>query len=203
MLLRKLNLIIAIVVTVIVTFVMSIVGATGGEITGGETNGETNSETTNKTNNKLSAESLPKYLYHGSKYEIQGQLEPRPSGVIDGEKAVFATNERWLALVFIPKHTDADLSIGFAQGIPYIMEMYDGAFDKLRDSGYIYKVSSDGFRSDPRLGMRHHEFINDDAVDIIESEHIGDVLAELKKTDVKFVSASDSEEFIKKYDIPV
>lgn len=140
--------------------------------------------------------------YHGSSALIKDYLLPHPAGVLNGASAVFATNTRWLALVFIPRHTDADLDIGFAAGIPYIAEQYAGAFKLLKASGYIYEVSPRGFHSDPQLGMQHHEFINPRKVRILRKEYVPDVLAALKKTEVNFIPFAKWPAFKKEYDIP-
>ena len=119
-------------------------------------------------------------LYHGSSHLIK-KLEPRPSRVIEGEEAVFATNSKVLATVFIPKWTDCDFQLGVHNNLIYAVENYPNAFDLLkvkneRDvGGYLYTVSSDGFQSDKRLGMRDHEFINKNKVDIQRTEIIEDV----------------------------
>lgn len=140
--------------------------------------------------------------YHGSSTLIKDYLLPHPSAVINGENAVFATNTHWLALVFIPRHTDADLDIGFADGIPYIAEKYAGAFKLLKASGYIYEVSTREFHSDPRLGMQHHEFINPQKVRILHQKFVPDIFGALKKTEVNFIPFAKWPAFKKKHDIP-
>lgn len=138
------------------------------------------------------------YYYHGSKHKIADYLEPRPSKVIEDEKAVFATNTRWLAIFFIVSPGDADIEVGFINNQPYIMEQWPGAFDKhLKDrTGYLYFVKKDQFHSDPRLGMKRHEFISDEKVKIEKTEIIDDVYDEIKKADVTMIDFSMKEEFI-------
>lgn len=126
-------------------------------------------------------------LYHGSSHLIK-TLEPRPSRVIDNEEAVFATPSKVLAAVFAPKWSDADMSMGFYKDKMYILEQYPEAFDLLKAKNshgigaYLYHVDSDGFESDHRLGMRKHEFINRNKVEIIKAEIIDDVYEYLKKS---------------------
>jgi hypothetical protein len=136
-------------------------------------------------------------LYHGSTHKIN-KLLPRPSKIIDNEHAVFATNKRWLALVFIAQATDRFLEIGFVGGKGYILEAEPDAFDVylVEKSGYIYTVNDDTFDSDPRLGMKNHEFISSNEVDIISTEHIPDIYEELKKEDVKLITWEMKEEWI-------
>lgn len=128
-----------------------------------------------------------KYYYHGSPYKITGDLIPKPSKVINNEEAVFATNQRWLALVFLSEHTNKDLSFGFLNGEPIIEEMYPGAMKILKASGYIYYVDPTDFTSDSRLGMRGHEFIQKKPVKILKTEYISDAWKELQNLPIKFV----------------
>jgi hypothetical protein len=128
---------------------------------------------------------LPKTLYHGSRNKIEdGWFQPRPSKVIDGEKAVFATNTKWMALAFASGLTHSQIDLGVAQGIPYMAEMYPGAFDLLKIPGYLYTVNSEGFESDPRLGMQGHEFIHRKPVRILQTEFIPNLLEALQKDHV-------------------
>lgn len=110
--------------------------------------------------------------------KIEGALLPMPSRVLDGERAVFATNRRWIALLNIVPFTGADLDYGYDEdGRAYIREMYPDAFSKLRLQrvGFIYTVASSGFHTDARLGMPGHEFISGEPVSIIGVEEIDDL----------------------------
>lgn len=65
------------------------------------------------------------FLFHSSLHKIEGGfLEPRPSGVISGESAVFAANKRFVSLMFLAKWTDLDLSFGSTGGIWFSVEQY-------------------------------------------------------------------------------
>ena len=123
------------------------------------------------------------------------RLEPRPSRVIDGEEAVFATQSKTLSIIFIPKWTDCDFQLGVHHNMIYAVENYPNAFDLLKTknahgvSGYIYTVDSDGFKSDERLGMKAHEFINKNPVDIVRTEIIEDAYEYLmNSTDISMVT---------------
>jgi hypothetical protein len=144
-------------------------------------------------------------MYHGSKHLI-AKLEPRPSRVIDGESAVFATNSRWLALVFIANATDANIEIGVigdnGRAIPYIAEASPDAFELLKIPGYIYTVSARGFKSDPRLGMRRHEFIKKSSAKILHTEKIPSVWDALQHEEVTLVLYRDRDAWNKKWAIP-
>jgi hypothetical protein len=123
---------------------------------------------------------VPDELYHGSSHKIS-KLEPRATRVLEGDKAVFATNSKVMAVIFIPKWTDCDFQLGVHDDRVYAIENYPKAFDLLKVkndygvAGYLYTVSSKGFESDERLGMRHHEFINKEEVDITRTELIDNV----------------------------
>jgi hypothetical protein len=145
-------------------------------------------------------------LYHGSKHALTA-LDPRPSRVIGGESAVFATNTRWLALVFIANATDANIECGVigdnGRSIPYIAEARAGAFELLKIPGHIYTVSARGFKSDPRLGMRRHEFIKRSSAKILHTETVKSVWDELRREPVTLVPYADRDAWNKKWDIPV
>lgn len=156
---------------------------------------------------------LPARLFHGSKHPVGAAgggtahvLEPRPSRVIGGESAVFATNARWLALAFISGARGSDIELGTVDDdgkpLSYILEARPGTFDLLKVPGYIYSVSSRGFKSDPRLGMKRHEFIKSSAAKIVHVEHIASAWDELQKCDITLVPYADSVAFNAKYDIP-
>src|SRR5437867_1330327 len=99
-------------------------------------------------------------LYHGSSHNIK-VLEPRPSKILDNEKAVFATDSKILAVAFIPKWSDCDIDIGYYKGHLYCCEQYPKAFNLFTNiKGYVYTVDKNQFISDERLGMKNHEFIS-------------------------------------------
>ena len=125
-------------------------------------------------------------LYHGSNKKLNCLL-PSSSKVINGENAVFATNRRWLALCFIAKFEDSDIELGYINGIPYIEELKENAFELLKVHGYIYTVSSIGFVSDDRLGIKNMEFIRKIKTNIVETEEIVDVYEALKNTEVYMI----------------
>jgi len=143
---------------------------------------------------------MSKYYYHGSKFKIKGYLEPRPSPVINNEKAVFATNELWISLISIPKFKDNAIDYGYIGGYAYILELEDGAFKLLEVPGYIYVVSKKGFKSDKRLGMPNSEFINKKKVKIQKTIKIKNVLKALKKLDtVTLITSKKKDDLIYDY----
>lgn len=142
----------------------------------------------NKLKHNLSRSDTQNILYHGSptKFDV---LIPHPRSIVDNEEVVFATNTKWLSIVFIAKATDADIEIGFINNKPYILEQYPGAFDKflVGKHGYIYHVDPKGFEKDKRLGMYNHEFISHDKTNILSTEEINDIYEALKKTEVNII----------------
>lgn len=143
-----------------------------------------------------------KYYYHGSSTDIKDKyLSPMPSKVLGGEKAVFATNDLYVALLFIPKWSDCDVEFGYYRGQSFIGEHYPGAFDKifLNKDGYIYYVNSKNFENDERLGLKNIEFISKKKTAILKKKYIKDVFAELKKSPINFITHNMKMEAISKY----
>lgn len=85
-------------------------------------------------------------FYHGSNVLIPKSsdgfryLEPRPSKVIDNESAVFATNNKDMAVIFIPFWKDNQIEFGIVNKKLYCIEQYPNAFDIFNKCGYIYEV---------------------------------------------------------------
>jgi hypothetical protein len=124
---------------------------------------------------------FPNHLFHGTSEPIQGNyLLPKPSQVLQGEEAVFATNRFDFAVLFIAKWTDRDFEFGIVNGKAYCMEMYPNAFDILKKaSGVVYLVQEEYFKTDERLGMKNHEFISKQKVPIDSYVKVGNVWEEL------------------------
>lgn len=116
-----------------------------------------------------------KYLYHGSNKQLT-RLDPRPTKVLNGDEAVFATPSQTMALIFIPKWSDADFGLGTHNGRIHIIEHRPNvAKELLSTDGYLHRVSSDGFKHDPRVGMPCMEFVNKDPVYVMDIEYIPNV----------------------------
>jgi len=133
------------------------------------------------------------YLYHGSSELIEETIKVNPSNLLEMKEVVFATQCKWLALLFCAKIKDKDASFGFVNGHPYIEENEKGILEyKMKNKkGYIYIVSKDSFSRDNRLGMINHEFISQKAVKIIETIIIDDVWKEfyeiINKEQIEFM----------------
>lgn len=126
-----------------------------------------------------------KFYYHGSD-NIIDELEPRPAGVIDNEKAVFATSSYVDAVIFSAIWSDYNFSMGTHDGIKYLDEMYPGAFEKLDTTGYIHYVPADKFHRDSRTGLSS-EFISFEPVKTIKYDKVN-VKEYLEKSDVQMTT---------------
>lgn len=128
--------------------------------------------------------------YHGSKIQLN-TIEPRPSKVVNNEKVVFATNNKWLSIAFIAKFTDNDIEIGVTNDVLYLCEQYENAFKFLKCSGYVHYVDEKYFQPDDRLGMKNHEFISHTCVPASYSEKIECVYDALQKGEVLMIEFND------------
>jgi len=127
-------------------------------------------------------------LFHGSPTEISDFLNPFESKLLAGEKVVFATTERWIALICIARLCNEEVEFGFINRLPYVQLKTPWAKNKLLQSGgYIYTVSDNGFREDLRVGLVQHEFINYNRVAIVNSEKIYSVYYELEKENIAII----------------
>ena len=112
-------------------------------------------------------------LYHGSNKEIKGKfLLPRPSFVLNGDEAVFATNRFEFAAFFSAKTTDNDIAFIVHDGKFFIMEQYPGAFKMLKKGAWIYEVDPKHFKTDSRLGLQGYEFISDVKLPIHKKQYV-------------------------------
>lgn len=138
-----------------------------------------------------------KYLYHGSIKPNIKILQPMSSKVIDDEKAVFATDEKYLCVFFIARLSDNDVDLGYVNNIPIATEQYPGAFDKMKNiDGYIYYLDASNFINDSRLGMQGHEFISYTKQKVIKEEYIPDVYEYLIKSDLNMIDYFEKMEIL-------
>lgn len=142
------------------------------------------------------------FLFHSSPHKIEGgYLEPRPSGVINGESAVFAANKKFVSLIFLAKWSDLDLSFGSTGGVWFAIEQYPDAFKKAFEgkTGYVYSVKKSGFTGDPRLGLQKTEFIKKSPAKIEKTEYVSDVWVALQQTPIVFVTFAEHMKLVKNY----
>jgi hypothetical protein len=129
---------------------------------------------------------VPPVLYHGNVNRIE-VIQPGSFNVIDGDKAVFATPLRWLALAFIPSWNDSDIELGFSNEEGFLLEKKKNAFSVFETAGYLHQVSGRDFHSDPRLGLQGMEFISDQSVTVDEIEEIENVRVALHREQVTMI----------------
>lgn len=151
------------------------VGARGGAASVDTKTARSHTHTEKHTKNHMNG-----VLLHGSPLKLT-TLKPNCCAMLDNAEVVFATPSRWLALVFCAHSTSLDLDFGFMNNAPYLAEVRPGAFDLLKVPGYIHTVSAIGFRSDSRLGMRHHEFVCPNEVRVSECEYVPDIYTDLAR----------------------
>jgi ASC-1-like (ASCH) protein len=119
-----------------------------------------------------------KFYYHGSPNLIKDYIDARPSHVIDGESAVFATKREDISLMFSAKWYDKDISFGSTNGKWFAIEQYKNAFDLLKVPGYLYTIVGN-FVSDKRLGLKNIEFISKEPAKIVSCEKINNIYEKL------------------------
>ncbi len=130
-------------------------------------------------------------LYHGSKTAGIEVVKPFPHNGVDGESVVFATSDSRFALAMI-HGTGNQLAVGYftdresRKEEMYIDELVPGAFMLLEEPGILYTLEDTGFVSDPRLG--HRELISKCETPVISESPHSNILTELKKHDIRFVS---------------
>lgn len=136
-------------------------------------------------------------LYHGSSTPGLKHLEPKPTSVLQGQPAVFATPDRDLALTFGAPWRDSDFEQGSVDGQRYMREQYPGAFEKIYQGrkGHVYSVPAEGFKKDRRL-MRS-ERINPGQVTTVKEEAIEDLLEALRKTKFRLMRHDEKAEWEK------
>jgi hypothetical protein len=141
-------------------------------------------------------------LYHGSPTAIAGDwLEPRPSAVIGGERAVFATDKKYVALAFMAPWRDADLGLGGYGGSDvFFEENAPGAFAEAfgGKSGWLYTVADEGFGGDPRLGMRNREFIRRTPARILTRTFVPDLAKAIRRAGMRVIKFEERMELYRK-----
>lgn len=125
------------------------------------------------------------FLYHGSGLNLR-TLQPHRSKLVGGQKVVFATPFRGVALCFC-SHTWTDdmLDLGLVNGRPTLQELRKGALNFFKIPGYLYTLSGKGFESDPRLGG--FELVKKEAVTPLEVNYFPNVLDQLRLEDIDIV----------------
>lgn len=137
-------------------------------------------------------------LYHGSKYFIEGELEPRISFAC--KRLVYATDNYFYALV---RSGNFDVTKSLIRedyngaDKPYqLVEVVPGAFEEVFNcKGYIYEVDGRSFVSSGDI----NEFVSESNVTIESCTVIENVYEEILKNaeHYELISYDDAEEFWK------
>ena len=137
-------------------------------------------------------------LYHGSKYYIKEELEPRMSFAY--KKLVYATDDYFYALV---RAGNFDITKALVRedykgaGKPYqLVEIVPGAFEELFNcKGYIYEVDDGSFISSEDV----NEFVSEVNVKIENCIVVENVYEEILKNSERYelISYENSDEFWK------
>jgi hypothetical protein len=144
-------------------------------------------------------------FYHGTTIDIKDKLIPRPSKVIDNEKAVFATNNIMLATIFISNFKNQDIDLSKYGGKWFLIEQRPNAFKELlkNKSGIIYHLDSSSFSNDKRLGLQGIEFISKTPVKILKKKVIKDIwkciLKYKRNKELIVMTFDDLADYLSKY----
>jgi hypothetical protein len=132
-------------------------------------------------------------MFHGSRHKLT-MVEPKPTGVLNGEPRVFATPDIRAALVFIPRWDD----LGTLGRHSYLMECRPKAFDLLKVDGHIHKLPPANFMRDDRLGP--DEYVSKYPEPVLEVTYVKDVFRALKKTtDIILVTYAERRSMLRKF----
>ena len=123
-------------------------------------------------------------MYHGSSVPNIKKLNTNFNYLV-GREVVFATPKYEYALAMAVDSTNDDLDIGYINDEFTIAEMYEGAFDLLKQPSYIYQVPSNGFHQHPRLPPM--EYIIEASMPVVRAKRVPNTYKELKRLGTTFV----------------
>lgn len=119
-------------------------------------------------------------FYYGTDRNINGYFDP-VYREISGRRAVYGTQSRTHALLYIAKWGSLDLDLIKAPNGILLIEKYYGAFNRLKSSGFLYTFSDDGFKYYGEERIPYNFNISEIRKEIIHKEYIKNVLSELTK----------------------
>ena len=123
-------------------------------------------------------------MYHGSNVSNIKALKPNYNHLV-GREVVFATPNYEYALAMGIDSSNDDLEIGYINGKFTIAEVYEGAFELLKQPVYMYKVKGKGFHQHPRLPEM--EYIIETPVPVQGAKRISNAYQELKRIGTTFI----------------
>lgn len=121
-------------------------------------------------------------VYHGTTVKGLETLSPKPSEVIDGKSAVFASTSLDASISFAIPWSDDDFVHGMHNDTQYMRERKSGNFERFFAGKpiYVYELPNTGFHHDTRL--LPYEVINENPVSISGVREYPDAYEALKKT---------------------
>ena len=123
-------------------------------------------------------------MYHGSSVANIKKLNTNFNYLV-GREVVFATPKYEYALAMAVESSNDDLDIGYINDEFTIAEMYEGAFDLLKQPSYIYQVPATGFHQHPRLPPM--EYIIEASMPVVRAKRVPNTYKELKRLGTTFV----------------
>lgn len=124
-----------------------------------------------------------KYLYHSSKIQWLKTIEPRVS--THGNCWVYAMEKPEYCLMFLGNHSDIINQTGFIDGIPYIVERFEGSLEYAFKNkiGSIYTLEGTDFKA----GMTtfNRELVCDHSCVVLEEQKIEDALKDILQLEIE------------------
>lgn len=146
-------------------------------------------------------------LYHGSSLALE-ELRPYPSNALDGEAAVFATDDFDHSVLFGAKWTDFHFMFGQWDDDPSkwkLIEQYPGAFNKLKGvKVYVHILDASLFhclrrKQSIKNRLPPNEFISYEPVIPIRRKIIRDAYAHLARSDIQLIPYNYDGRFSEEY----
>lgn len=147
-------------------------------------------------------------LYHGS--TIGGLKTLNPHKSTHDFKYVYATPYIGIAVAYMAKFTDFDISTGTINGVPYIAERYKDALKSLfKKKGYIYTVdptnfvSSDLVAQNSGFKLRSFEVVSKTPVKVVSIEEVShpyNYIMSIPKSELVVYTYPNKPNFIPKDD---
>ena len=148
----------------------------------------------------------PTVLYHGSTIGNLKVLKPKIS--THGHPYVYATPLIGIAVGYLGKWNDFDISTGTYNNIPYMVERYPNAMKRIfKNTGYIYTVDSKLFtnkiENDGKIEMMGFELVSSNPVKVLGMRTIDnpyEYILDLPSDDINVYLYPDRPDFIPKND---
>lgn len=151
----------------------------------------------------------PIVLYHGSTIGNLRTITPHIS--THNQAYVYATPYIGIAVAYLARFDDFDISTGTYNGKPYIVERYKNALKTIyKKPGYIYTVEGTNFvsnigynKANSKIDLRGFEVVSDKPVKVISMEKITnpyEYIRSLNKSELDLYMYPNRPSFIPKDD---